>query len=87
MSNPKIDDISGNDKLRIIDNWCKLFHISQTTTECVMTIMDVRGYDYPVENYPTWEEALDRAYVLAHAHTWGECCFIETEKEYRAKQH
>ena len=87
MSNPKINDISDEDKLRIINNWCKLFHISQTTSVIVMTLMDVRGFDYPVETYTTWVEALDKSYIRAHAHTWGMCCHIEAEEEYRDKRH
>jgi hypothetical protein len=80
MSEPKISDISNEDKLDIITRWCSIFHISQSGQD-VVTIMNVRGFSYPVETYITWGAALNESYIRAHAHTWSVCRYIEEQRE------
>lgn len=79
MSDPKINDISNEDKMDIITRWCSIFHVSQTGQD-VITLMNVRGFDYPVESYPTWDAALNESYIRAHAHTWSACLYLEEQR-------
>lgn len=79
MSDPKISDISDDDKLAIITRWCSLFSILPIENH-VMTIMDVRGFSYPVESYITCGAALNDSYIRAHAHAWSACCYIEEQR-------